>query len=79
MTRSRLKAIVTLVIAVGLLVWGTAYRSHRVITKAGKVVEIADPIVVQATCVGAIHKDEYGMLTGDPAAWGDTAGKDCPT
>ena len=79
MTRSRIKATIAFVVAVGLLLWGAVYRNHRVVTKAGKIVEIADPIVIQASCVGAIHKGEYGVLSGDPAAWGDTSGKECPT
>ena len=79
MKRNRVKALVGLCIAIGLLLWGAMYRNTRIVTGSGKVVEIADPIVVQATAVGAIKVGDYGVLTGEPAKWGDTAGKECPT
>jgi len=79
MRHNRVKALVLLVVAATLLAWGALRRTHHVVAQSGEVFDVSDPLVIQATCIGGIHLGDYGVLSGDPTAWGETAGKECPT
>ena len=67
------------IVGLGLVVYGAMFRFHRVTSETGgTITEVGDPLVIQATCIGGVHAGPTGLV-GNPASWGDTAGKECPT
>lgn len=82
MNRRRLRSLAVLGIGILVLALGAA-RTHQVINRrspdASTPLQVDEPTLVEAACVGAVGRDDSGRLTGDPVLWGDTAGAACPT
>jgi hypothetical protein len=81
-TRRRLRSAIVLGLAILALALGAA-RTHQVLDRTSPdgttPLQVTEPTLVEAACVGAVGRDERGNLTGDPILWGNTAGAACPT